>query len=227
MTFGEGVQSNQTIPYFFGKTDSTYRPYNFAFSGYGPHQMLARLQSGQVPTVVTQKSGVAVYVFIQDHVNRVINSLTNYSYNRGNVPCYELQEGKLVHNKTFAQSHRLRNFLFDVMLKSNILKAFKIGYPFKLSEADYDLTASVIAESAKEYQKQFQNNDFVVVIYPTTIDNSLFVKTLNSKGVKVLDYSKLFDPKDSKYAIPFDEHPTALANEILVKQLYKDLTTGK
>ena len=35
MTFGEGVESTETLPYYFGKTDSAYHAYNLAFSGYG------------------------------------------------------------------------------------------------------------------------------------------------------------------------------------------------
>ena len=89
MTFGEGVHNNETMPYFFGKYDSTYRPYNFAYSGYGPHQMLARLETENSKKVVKENTGIGFYIYINDHVNRVLGTMTNYGYNGGQAPYYQ------------------------------------------------------------------------------------------------------------------------------------------
>jgi len=223
MTFGEGVQSNETLPYYFGKFDSTYRPYNFAYSGYGPHQMLARLETNNLRNIVKEKTGVGFYIYINDHVNRVIGTMTNFGYNGGNAPFYHKEGNGVKRDRLFVESRRLRSWFYEIMLKSNILKLFKIGYPFKISGDDYELTAEIMAESSRLYKQQFGNDNFYVIIYPTTIDSSLIISLLKQKGVKVLDYSKLFDPTAKQYAIPYDEHPTALANEILIKQLVKDI----
>ncbi len=223
MTFGEGVQSNETLPYYFAKFDSTYRPYNFAYSGYGPHQMLARLETENVRKIVKENTGVAFYVYINDHVNRVIGTLTNFGYNGGEVPYYHEAGSQLKHDGLMKDTRRFRSWIFRQLIKSNILKLFKIGYPFKITEDDYELTAEVMAQASRDYKKQFGNDNFYVIIYPTTIDSSLIINLLKQKGVKVLDYSKLFNPLEQKYAIPYDEHPTALANEILIKQLVKDI----
>jgi hypothetical protein len=223
MTFGEGVQNKETLPYYFAKFDSTYRPYNFAYSGYGPHQMLARLETNNLKNIVKEKSGVGFYIYINDHVSRVIGTMTNFSYNGGNAPYYH-KEGKGIKREgLFIETRRMRSWFYEKMLKSNILKLFKIGYPFKISDEDYELTAEVMAESSRLYKEQFGNDNFYVIIYPTTVDSSLIINLLKQKGVKVLDYSKLFNPLEKKYAIPYDEHPTALANEILIKQLVKDI----
>ena len=50
-----------------------------------------------------------------------------------------------------------------------------------------------------------------------------FVKKLKDRGVNVLDYSKLFDPTAQGYSIPDDEHPTPMANRLLIARLQKDL----
>lgn len=223
MTFGEGVQSNETIPYYFGKYDSTYRPYNFAYSGYGPHQMLARLQTENVKKIVKENTGIGFYIYINDHVNRVLGTMTNYSYNGGQAPYFHEVNNQLKHDGLFKEGRKVRSWIFEQLLKSNILKLFKIGYPFKITEQDYELTAEVMAEASRDYKKQFGNDNFYVIIYPTTINSSLIISLLKQKGVKVLDYSKLFDPLQKGYAIPYDEHPTALANEILIQQLVKDI----
>ena len=223
MTFGEGVQSNETLPYYFGKFDSTYRPYNFAYSGYGPHQMLARLETGSPKNIVKETDGIAFYIYINDHVNRAIGTMTNFSYNGGNAPYFHEVGNALKHDGLFKDARKIRSWFYEVMLKSNILKLFKIGYPFRISETDYELTAEIMAQASRDYKKEFNNDNFYVIIYPTTIDSSLIISLLKQKGVKVLDYSKLFNPTDKKYAIPYDEHPTALANEILIKELVKDI----
>jgi hypothetical protein len=223
MTFGEGVQSDETLPYYFGKFDSTYRPYNFAYSGYGPHQMLARLETGSPKRIVEESTGIAFYIYINDHVNRAIGTMTNYGYNGGNAPYFHKVGKELKHDGLFRNARIIRSWFYEVMLKSNILKLFKIGYPFKISETDYELTAEIMAQASRDYKKQFGNDNFYVIIYPTTIDSSVIINLLKQKGVKVLDYSKLFNPTDKKYAIPYDEHPTALANEVLIKALVKDI----
>lgn len=223
MTFGEGVQSNETMPYYFGKYDSTYRPYNFAYSGYGPHQMLARLETENVKKIVKENTGVGFYIYIDDHVNRVLGTMTNYSYNGGQAPYFHEVNHQLKHDGLFKEGLKARSWIFEQLLKSNILKLFKIGYPFKITEEDYELTAEVMAEASRNYKKQFGNDNFYVIIYPTTINSTLIINLLKQKGVKVLDYSKLFNPLEKGFAIPFDEHPTALANEILIQQLVKDI----
>ena len=223
MTFGEGVKSNETMPYFFGEYDSTFRPYNFAYSGYGPHQMLARLETENTKKIVKENTGIGFYVYINDHVNRVLGTMTNYGYNGGQAPYYQIVNGQLQHDGLFTKGRKVRSWIFDLLLKSNILKLFKIGYPFKITEQDYELTAEVRAEASRAYKKQFGNDNFYVIIYPTTLDSSLIINLLQKKGVKILDYSKLFNPLEKGYAIPDDEHPTALANEILIKQLVKDI----
>ncbi len=223
MTFGEGVQSTETLPYYFARTDSTYHAYNLAFSGYGPHQMLSRLQHESPKRFVTEPTGMGFYIFIPDHVNRVIQTLTNYGYNRGNAPYYYRDGDSLRYGGLFREGRKIRSWIYDVLSKSNTLKLFNIGYPFRLSDDDYNLTADVLAASAREYQWQFGNDRFFVIMYPTTLPMGDFVAKLKARGVRVLDYSKLFNPTAKGYAIPDDEHPTPLANRLLIAQLTKDL----
>ena len=70
-TFGEGVKDDETMPYRVSeKTKRRYHAYNFAFLGYGPHQMLAQLQEGLVDAAIECKPAVAIYQALPDHVSR-------------------------------------------------------------------------------------------------------------------------------------------------------------
>ena len=46
MTFGLGVNDDETMPFYVAQFASHYHPYNYGVSGYGPHYMLAQLQRG-------------------------------------------------------------------------------------------------------------------------------------------------------------------------------------
>ena len=71
VTFGEGVADDQAMPYQVGVlTDKRYRIYNFAFHGYGPHQMLAAFEGGRVDEITNCQPTHIVYQAIIPHVER-------------------------------------------------------------------------------------------------------------------------------------------------------------
>jgi len=71
VTFGEGVEDDQAMPYQVGVlTGKRYRIYNFAFHGYGPHQMLAAFEGGRVDEIINCRPTHVVYQAIIPHVER-------------------------------------------------------------------------------------------------------------------------------------------------------------
>ena len=73
ITFGEGVADDETMPYQVGViTEGKYRIYNFAFHGYGPHQMLAALQGGRVDAIIRCQPSHVIYQAVIPHVERVV-----------------------------------------------------------------------------------------------------------------------------------------------------------
>ena len=71
VTFGEGVEDDEALPSQVGLlTNQRYRVYNFAFHGYGPHQMLAVLESGRVDKFIRCRPSHVVYQAIIPHVER-------------------------------------------------------------------------------------------------------------------------------------------------------------
>src|SRR5690606_320602 len=63
-TFGEGVNDGETLPNQFALRAPDTAVYNYAFSGYGPHHMLARLESMDIRGEVPEPEAAAVYLFI-------------------------------------------------------------------------------------------------------------------------------------------------------------------
>ena len=70
--YGHGVNDQETLPYRIGvRSGGSIKVYNFAFGGYGPHQMLAMLEGGAVNrTVEPEGKVVALYLMIEDHLRR-------------------------------------------------------------------------------------------------------------------------------------------------------------
>ena len=70
-TLGEGLNDDGTLPYYFTRELAFARPVvNLGFSGYGPHQMLKRIELGMLDEVVSGPVQAAVYVALPSYVDR-------------------------------------------------------------------------------------------------------------------------------------------------------------
>ncbi len=77
VTFGEGVDDEQAYPYLIARRiGPDFAVYNFAFSGYGPHQMLALLRSGRIESMISCTPRHLFYLGIPEHVARVAGLTT-------------------------------------------------------------------------------------------------------------------------------------------------------
>jgi hypothetical protein len=93
-TYGIGVEDHEAMPYQVGiKFQKKYRIYNFALSGYGPHQMLSALEHKLVANTISCSGKIAaVYQAIPHHIERAAG-LTYWDYhgpryiadNNGNI----------------------------------------------------------------------------------------------------------------------------------------------
>lgn len=219
-TFGEGVNNEETLPWLFGKKDTSFRTYNYGFGRYGPHQMLALLETNQLQNEVKGDNGFAVYTFINNHVNRAICDMSTFAW-AAEGPCYQNENRHLVYKGSFRNTRPWRYTLFNILSQSNIFNYFSINIPFRLSDKDFEFIAEIILAASKEYSRQFGNDNFFVLLYPGT--DMRILPFLQKNGLKVLDYSSLFRPSDAVYHIPDDVHPTAAAYKRIAKKLAVDI----
>jgi len=71
-TFDEGVNDDQTYPWQLAAgSDGRIQAYSFGIGGWGPHQMLAGLQSGRFQRAMTCPLTVVVYTMIGGHMRRL------------------------------------------------------------------------------------------------------------------------------------------------------------
>jgi len=140
------VDDNMTIPWLVSECQSVFNTYNYAVGGYGTQHMLAKLQNYNLQDEVNEKNGYLIYIFIPQHVNRVIGDLKCHNSFTKYHPYYYLDNDSLIRNKTFNDGRKYISFLYKLLWKSNIIKYFNIDLP-RLSDNHIYLTYKIILES--------------------------------------------------------------------------------
>jgi hypothetical protein len=226
-TFGEGLAQTETLPFFVAEGAPRIMPYNYGFHGYGPQQLLARLESGSLRGEVEEREGDLVYLFIDSHVNRAIGSLVVYNGWAHSAPNYVIDAtGEPVRRGTLTTGRPLTALAYGVLGLSQVLRHFRVEVPPVITDDHVELTARIFARSAALFHEQFGSGRFVVVMFPGSTLTGRLRSALNRLGVESLDYSQLFDYQQPEYHLPEDWHPTARANQVIAERLDADLADG-
>jgi len=219
-TYGDGLNDNETVPYLVQElAGNSYKIYNFAFTGYGPHQMLAQIETHMVDSIVKFKPYLFIFSTIPDQVRRVVNPVENnrhdpqYKLNRFNVP------------------ERFGNF--DDPGKKNIsfMKEPEVGkYISGLSKAsrrkNIGLFTAIIKKSKELLLKKYPGSKFCVVFYDYYSEINQEIE--NQLVANEIDYYKVsnlipdYQWNSQKYAIylPVEGHPAFFLNKQLAVYEY-------
>jgi len=225
-TFGEGVADDETLPYHAAQLAPNYQPYNYGLSGYGPQQMLAKLQSDALAQEIPQKEGIAIYVFIDGHVERALGSMYVYNAWGDQMPYYTLNwRGNLVRRGNFTTGRPVISTLYSVLGKSEIASYFNVNIPPDLKDRHYRFAARVIAEARNTFRAKFNSDNFYVVVYP---DEGDYLEDLEPHfkevGLNILNYDERMKlDVDRNLAIAGDGHPTGKAHQIVAEWVVQDL----
>jgi hypothetical protein len=73
-TFGNGLRDNETFPARLAAHCPRYLPVNFAYSAYGPQQMWLQIEKLEVLKELPAKTGAAIYVFMENHFDRLVGA---------------------------------------------------------------------------------------------------------------------------------------------------------
>lgn len=228
-TFGEGVADDETLPYHVAHLAPDYQPYNYGLSGYGPQQMLAKLQSDDLAREVPQKEGLALYIFIDGHVERTLGSMYVYNAWGDQMPYYTLDwQGNLVRRGNFTTGRPLVSALYAALGQSELARYYRVNIPPKLQERHYAFAARVIAEARNTFRAKYHSDAFYVVIYP---DEGDYFEDLEPHfkqfGLNILNYDERMKLNPAEgLAIAGDGHPTGKAHQIVAQWIVEDLGIG-
>jgi hypothetical protein len=234
ITFGEGLNDNQTFAYKTGELCNT-SSINFGLSGYGTHQAYAIYKNHFEKTGAGKKRTV-IYSFIPDHILR---AKCIYPWNT-NDPYYEISEdslllkGKASANSGTAKTHKytrylslFNSFTFITDLTTSIVSGKAAS---NLQAADYNRVFSMMQNM--ERSAKAQNEQFVLIYWDKyqwketddskILDRGLIernIEDLKKQGVIVIKASEAMDINNQALFIKGDGHPTAEANELLAKKI--------
>lgn len=235
-TFGNGLNDNETLPYFVGeKTHHKYKIYNFAYPGYGPQQMLSAIENGIVDQKIKNcKSTIAIYSGMPDHVRRIAGKKPWEKYD----PKYSLVNNEAVYQGSF-QENKLNNFDF---INSNFIKVQTYVFVHnkiieqktvikKSEEAQYEKLYIAILKKTKELVKQKYNADFIILFWDFNGKEDFpdydFKKAFRENSLNYYPISSALPNFGSEYIRQGDWHPKKNANEMIADFLAKKLNTTK
>jgi hypothetical protein len=190
LTFGEGVNDNETLRYQTGlKTDQQYQIYNFGLHGYGPHQMLSALENGLVDTIINCKPEFAIYLTFSYHIERSAGK----TYWDVHGPKYILSEDGRVHYEgSFDGDYIVTPAKIITQLsKSLVINKVKQKYfgneQKNINDDDINLFIAILKNAKEDFETRYQGSEFHIVFWDGYANerNARVVKKLKRKGLKV------------------------------------------
>ncbi len=223
-TFGEGLADADTLPAQFAAHTPDMHVYNYGFSGYGPQQVIAKLEEKTLAEEIPQSNGTLVYVFMSAHVRRAIGSMRMWVQWGRHFPHYAYGEDGIVERRgSFYTGRPWRTRLYDLLKREQVLRYFEVDFPPRILPRHEVFTADLIAASRDAFLAQYPDGRFVVLLYPHAPDLEYdaqgMAPLLDEREIETLDLTHLIDLSQSEYRIPIDAHPSALAQEKVAEAL--------
>ncbi len=224
-TYGEGVGSLETLPYYAGVSARHYMPYNYGFHGLGPFDVLAKLETTDFKSEIEEDSGLVVYTFIDSHIRRTFCPLSNIRWQSDQLYYDIPDERRLVRKGSFSSEFPLKMVTYRILSEVKSLTKFKFDIPPRVTGKHIKNIARVIDEMDYYVKTRIPDSLFYVIFYPGQKYTSQIVPYLEQKNIHYLDCSTLFDPySDSRFILAEeDKHPSAFAYRTLAEAIVKDL----
>jgi hypothetical protein len=212
-TFGTGVGDEDTLPWLTGvASGQRHRIHNFSFGGWGPHQMLAALQSGQVDSALDCEPTHAIYQSVHDHVRRVAGRSPwdphgpRFVLDASGRP---VRAGNFDDRPSFPRS-------WPLLRNSEILRI--LAEDFEPGPRDYELFAEVVKASRDLLASRHPGVEFHVLLWDKRWkQDPEYWEGLERRGLRVHFVSGLLpDLREApeRWAVsPHDGHPNRAANE--------------
>lgn len=230
-TFGDGIPASETFPAKFAQRMKDVRVYNFGAPGSSPTHQLFMLSStddvflGIDPDLPT----VVVYVFIDDHIRRVVGTSEFFRREDRNYaqPEYALGDGKLVFRQNFGENFWNLRWLLYGYSRTAFSRVTRLELP-PIGDDHLELIAMMTKEMENRirvklpslhgfYFTSFLNeNEYLPKLKPH----------LERRGIRVLDYTGInfLNLLGDHFHHVHDYHPSAMTYDLFETLLESDLS---
>lgn len=235
-TFGTGVNDDETLPAQFAANAPTYHPVNAGLNSYGLQQVWLQLTDPGFLDKLPFDKGIAVYTFIDHHVDRLVGTPAVLNAWEYPLPWLIEKNRHVEYNGTFAARDPFQFFINRYCRRSHLFRFVenRLRTPAiteTISSEMLDFTAFVLMDAARKLHELRPGIQLYMLFFPDCIRADEIKKRLDENLVKSLDYSDLFGaaalPKDRLWykdsgAAEFG-HPKAETYTIVANQLAKDI----
>jgi len=194
--FGEGLPDIQALPYQFSrKLNYNYNVLNYAFHGYGPHQMLRVLETGNLDL---SKGNVAIifYLLAPDDLDKISGNLERFR--RG--PKYILKEGKLKYvgdltglGGIFNSFYDFKNSVISLLRHSQLIillfKFINDENTVKLDKRN-ELLLGIINEADNLTREKYNSKFIIILKNEKHVESNMLIKLANN-NINYIEISKL------------------------------------
>jgi hypothetical protein len=191
LTFGTGVNDNETTAYHLKQKMPNYNIYNLGLPGGGLSDILDDITKGNRLKFLSKKGGAVVYYFIYDHFERTFCSLDCYRKGHGWVIDkneYEIDsKNQLVNRGPYRTSRsQAQFFLNNFLSQSEFLKFIGIDHPHIYTLEQQRKYARLLL-AAKNYYAKY-NLEFYVYARDIGGLEPEFFELLSENGIKFIYY---------------------------------------
>ena len=198
--FGEGLNDDETLPYYFSLTNKKYKSINYGFLGHGPNHMLYRVKLPEFKKQYKDKEGKVFFIYRDDAVKISV----------GKVPWsvgHPKYSNKLIYQGPFTKPGE------------------ELYLPSSFTKKDYNFTTNLFCEINKSIKTISDKLDFYVVIIPLSFSNYYIEPLLEKNNLNVInlfsiDLHKII-PNNARF---LDGVHTKQANEIICSYINQYLS---
>jgi len=213
-TLGEGVEDDEAYPAQLAlRSGGALAVHNYGFHGYGPHQMLARLQAGLVEPTLSAPPRHVVYLALTDHMTRAAG-LKSWD---PHGPWFEREGERAVRRGTFdarpwpplASRAFLRRALQSVGARSALYTRLRQD-PYESTGEHERLFEALVLTTRDEVARRFPSAQFHVIAWDLNPGWNETLTRLAARGIAVHRVSAIIgeDEAVATLLIPGDLHPT-------------------
>ncbi|MBN2311955.1 MAG: hypothetical protein JXR94_23455 [Candidatus Hydrogenedentes bacterium] len=221
--FGDGLNDDQTLASHIAGQAPRYQPCVFACGGYGTAHMLIQIQDPALLSEVPQSTGIALYLFTDPHIPRLIGNLEVAGTFGKRFPYYTVENGQVLYRGSFEEGRPFTTWCYRLLAKSHTVNYLGFSLPLHaLNPRSADLFVRIVAESQRAFNLKYPDATFYVLFYPGMKFTATLKPLLEQQGIPCLDYPDLFPGPPESYRL-IDGHPNEHANELLAARLVQDL----
>jgi len=213
-TFGAGVNDRETWPALAElKAGGRSRVHNFAYLGYGPHQMLAALAAGLVEKRLDDEPRYGIYLGIGDHIRRAAG-MRSWD---GHGPRFVLNADGAVARQGFFDDDWLRRAQVKLG-DSEVLRRFITP---TVAADEVALFVGIMDKAAQTFEQRFPGSEFHVIVWDAHTSRFMTdaIVALRKRGLRVHLISTiipdLVDNPDSYRIHVHDSHPNRRAYDMI------------